>query len=131
MGYCKECKGKGKFEPCNHPGCYNHVSHPCEGCGRYQGKCLACNGTEKTKIRYIEISRYEQVEKKIHLAVGDKTVYKKDVLLGFYIQPYDNLMQAIDSEFDDVEENKDSYLKLKIIEMTEKEYNKLSEFTGY
>ncbi len=22
------------WEPCNHPGCRNHVSHPCEGCGR-------------------------------------------------------------------------------------------------
>lgn len=22
-------------EPCTHPGCAAHVSHPCEGCGRY------------------------------------------------------------------------------------------------
>ena len=22
-------------EPCDHPGCASHVSHPCEGCGRY------------------------------------------------------------------------------------------------
>jgi hypothetical protein len=21
-------------EPCSHPGCRNHVTHPCEGCGR-------------------------------------------------------------------------------------------------
>lgn len=21
--------------PCNHPGCASHLSHPCEGCGRY------------------------------------------------------------------------------------------------
>jgi len=21
-------------EPCGHPGCANHISHPCEGCGR-------------------------------------------------------------------------------------------------
>lgn len=25
-------------EPCNHPGCLSHVSHPCEGCGRLAGK---------------------------------------------------------------------------------------------
>jgi hypothetical protein len=25
-------------EPCNHIGCLNHVSHPCEGCGRIQGR---------------------------------------------------------------------------------------------
>jgi len=25
-------------EPCGHPGCLNHVTHPCEGCGRIAGK---------------------------------------------------------------------------------------------
>ncbi len=25
-------------EPCHHPGCLNHVSHPCEGCGRIAGQ---------------------------------------------------------------------------------------------
>ena len=24
--------------PCKHRGCYNHITHPCEGCGRIQGK---------------------------------------------------------------------------------------------
>lgn len=25
-------------EPCKHPGCLSHVSHPCEGCGRTAGR---------------------------------------------------------------------------------------------
>ena len=25
-------------EPCDHPGCLNHVTHPCEGCGRVAGE---------------------------------------------------------------------------------------------
>lgn len=25
-------------EPCDHAGCLNHVSHPCEGCGRIAGR---------------------------------------------------------------------------------------------
>ena len=25
-------------EPCSHPGCLSHVSHPCEGCGRVGGR---------------------------------------------------------------------------------------------
>jgi len=25
-------------EPCSHPGCLHHVTHPCEGCGRIAGK---------------------------------------------------------------------------------------------
>jgi hypothetical protein len=24
-------------EPCSHPGCLRHLSHPCEGCGRIGG----------------------------------------------------------------------------------------------
>ena len=24
--------------PCAHIGCYSHISHPCEGCNRYQGE---------------------------------------------------------------------------------------------
>lgn len=24
-------------EPCDHPGCLSHVTHPCEGCGRVAG----------------------------------------------------------------------------------------------
>lgn len=27
-----------RHEPCNHPGCFSHVSHPCEGCGYQAGK---------------------------------------------------------------------------------------------
>lgn len=23
-------------QPCSHPGCLNHVTHPCDGCGRYR-----------------------------------------------------------------------------------------------
>jgi hypothetical protein len=26
-----------KGEPCEHPGCLSHVSHPCDGCGRTHG----------------------------------------------------------------------------------------------
>lgn len=25
-------------EPCKHRGCLNHISHPCEGCGRIRGQ---------------------------------------------------------------------------------------------
>ncbi len=25
-------------QPCKHKGCLNHISHPCEGCGRTGGK---------------------------------------------------------------------------------------------
>jgi hypothetical protein len=25
-------------EPCKHPGCLSHMTHPCEGCGRIGGR---------------------------------------------------------------------------------------------
>lgn len=32
---CKAALRKG--EPCSHPGCLSHTTHPCEGCGRVAG----------------------------------------------------------------------------------------------
>jgi hypothetical protein len=29
--------------PCKHPGCLNHITHPCEGCGRIGGKKVESN----------------------------------------------------------------------------------------
>ena len=29
--------------PCSHPGCLNHISHPCERCGRIGGKAMNSN----------------------------------------------------------------------------------------
>lgn len=38
--------------PCSHPGCLNHVTHPCEGCGRIAGRttrpCPFCGGQPKS-----------------------------------------------------------------------------------
>ncbi len=40
-------------EPCDHPGCASHLSHPCEGCGRYAAG--AQNGPDVFHAkRYIE-----------------------------------------------------------------------------
>lgn len=44
---CPECQGMGVFPPCGHPGCYNHISHSCEGCGRIAGQCNKCFGIGK------------------------------------------------------------------------------------
>lgn len=32
------CEKYRDGEPCEHPGCLQHVTHPCEGCGRIQGR---------------------------------------------------------------------------------------------
>jgi hypothetical protein len=28
-------------EPCSHPGCLRHLTHPCEGCGRVGGRSVS------------------------------------------------------------------------------------------
>ncbi len=33
--------GRKDGEPCSHPGCLHHVTHPCEGCGRIAGRRIA------------------------------------------------------------------------------------------
>jgi hypothetical protein len=33
-------------EPCSHPGCLRHITHPCEGCGRIAGKGTATSYPE-------------------------------------------------------------------------------------
>lgn len=48
---CPECNGKKIFPPCEHIGCYQHVTHPCEKCGRVEGKCKNCNGMGKIKCQ--------------------------------------------------------------------------------
>ena len=28
-------------QPCSHPGCFHHITHPCEGCGRIGGRYIS------------------------------------------------------------------------------------------
>ena len=49
-------------EPCGHPGCLSHITHPCENCGRIDGR------PHKEVIE-------ERLEKSILLHSGD--VYAK------------------------------------------------------
>lgn len=45
----------GPYPPCNHRGCYNHITHPCERCGRLQGRLpidwVICGGETGPKAR--------------------------------------------------------------------------------
>lgn len=36
-------------QPCNHKGCLNHISHPCEGCGRIGAKGIIFNNPKIRK----------------------------------------------------------------------------------
>jgi hypothetical protein len=42
-------------QPCGHTGCLNHVTHPCEECGRVAGKYTSIDiGKFETELRYLE-----------------------------------------------------------------------------
>jgi hypothetical protein len=65
---CRRCDGVGRKhdtiqsagledgKPCGHPGCLNHVSHPCEGCGRIGGRKM--ERTERADEARKQADRY-------------------------------------------------------------------------
>ena len=59
--YLKELEEQLEHAPsCSHPGCYNHISHPCEGCGRIQGEL-----PEIEKIRIREVIKWFKLPEKV------------------------------------------------------------------
>ena len=40
-------------EPCGHIGCLNHMTHPCERCGRWEGKDLMTTVTYKVFVEKV------------------------------------------------------------------------------
>ena len=51
-----------------HNGCLNHVTHPCEGCGRINGKylidngnCMSCGEKDDNLISYRYINHVENI----------------------------------------------------------------------
>ena len=72
------------------------------------------------KKAYVRFERY---------CVNPKT--KKESLMGAYLQERDDVFNALDGEFDGWDNQDNTYLKISIVEMDEKEYKKLPEFSGY
>jgi len=52
-------------EPCKHPGCLSHYSHPCEGCGRIRGRRVSITPVECRELAgLLGICWHEQGESK-------------------------------------------------------------------
>lgn len=74
---CPECGGKNDITPpCSHPGCYSHVTHPCEGCGRLQGRCPNPGHQVPTNYRAMQVVdglnyAYKAIEAEDNDAIGD------------------------------------------------------------
>lgn len=45
-------------EPCSHPGCLHHVTHPCEGCGRIAGRAIKNLGNPIVRRNLMEVENY-------------------------------------------------------------------------
>lgn len=80
---------------------------------------------EKIKVKiekklYIKISRYEEI--------SNADIW---TCLGSYIQPVSEVANAIDGEMDSAHEDSKFKIELTPVFMTEEEYRKLPEFTGY
>jgi len=58
MSNLKKKKNLSDGDPCNHPGCLSHMSHPCEGCGRVAGKPISNLERKKPSQRVRELVVY-------------------------------------------------------------------------
>jgi Fe2+ or Zn2+ uptake regulation protein len=71
---------------CNHPGCRNHITHPCEKCGRIAGQRLASN-----LDRIINIpSELELFKKYGHIQTDENG----NPIIYFYFNPLRELIRA-------------------------------------
>jgi hypothetical protein len=81
------------------------------------------------KVERLEGRRINKVAKDIKGNLVDMVNYKS---IGFYIQPLDQIQNAVDAEMNDIDpEDMEFKITLTPVLMTEEEYNNLPEFTGY
>lgn len=69
-------------EPCGHIGCLNHVTHPCEGCGRIAGhKVKALTNSEQVKAIADElVERIKAISLIAHKIRLDGKVTENDII---------------------------------------------------
>lgn len=50
-------------QPCRHPGCLHHISHPCEGCGRIggQGEGIHFEDTDTYKFMVAQLKDSDEI----------------------------------------------------------------------
>lgn len=85
-------------------------------------------------MKYIKISRYEKKpsSKPVTDVLGNNVHPIENIFVGGYIQSFNKILEAIDGEFDDIEDmDIGTKIVMEVVEMTEQEYNKLPEFEGY
>lgn len=71
-------------QPCNHPGCVAHVSHPCEGCGRYAAGLANGPDVAAAKKRIVELSRTDSTIRGA-LTLGQQNGWTWDQTLSFLV----------------------------------------------
>ena len=87
---------------CTHTGCLNHITHPCEECGRVAGRYTGINiGKLETEIRYLErilgaLKRNMAVQ---GITVAFKTIHGTDVLTSIGNPPH--LVMADDETWEE------------------------------
>ena len=86
-------------EPCKHPGCKSHISHPCEGCGRVGsiGNTTVYERWETKNIGekdrtilglQIEIQNYDKCLTEIVDLVSDQASFEVMLLMNEIIKKY-------------------------------------------
>jgi hypothetical protein len=83
-------------EPCGHPGCLFHVSHPCEGCGRVAGK-ISLGG------RFMGLNYLEMAETIVELKQSGLNDWEREFLENV-LERYNDSDQLSEKQCDKIEE---------------------------
>lgn len=60
--------------PCSHAGCLDHVTHPCEGCGRIAGgRLVIVERAELARLQYMEAEFKKWFSAMYAVVAGDWT----------------------------------------------------------
>jgi CRISPR/Cas system-associated protein Cas10 (large subunit of type III CRISPR-Cas system) len=51
-------------EECDHPGCRNHLTHPCEGCGRTRAEGIVFEDIRIPTRCFVDIKTNNNIDKK-------------------------------------------------------------------
>lgn len=87
-------------QPCDHPGCGSHLSHPCEGCGRYAAGLQ--NGPDiQTSVGYIQNLKVdsELIHKALSIAFRDSWSWEQ--VLTFIVIEQDKLIKGMARSLND------------------------------
>lgn len=79
-------------EPCGHPGCLSHISHPCEGCGRVGGRLIVFDDPVSDPLTEKQLQQmtewYKILEERLGVSFSKQTPRTEEDFYERIIKPH-------------------------------------------